>query len=79
MNKFETPWLVVWYYTYFLLSSSGLSQYSFNETLLEKKIKVLCLQGRIEDAYSEALIWLQREPRVSLYIDYMTIYNIAIN
>lgn len=45
------------------ICNKALSQCGNNDKLLEKKIKILCHQGHFEEAYSEALIWLQREPR----------------
>ena len=44
---------------------TALEDHTNNEKLLEKKIKILCHQGLFDDAYNLALLWLQRQPRVS--------------
>lgn len=56
-----------WYYDedVFLLFSA-LAKYKNNEKLQEKKIKILCHQGRFEEAYDLAKNWKEAEPQVCI-------------
>lgn len=48
----------------FCLSVSALAKYKHNEKLQEKKIKILCHQGKFEEAFDLAKNWKDLEPQV---------------